>query len=44
MSDREQSQNRATGRIYETPKIEVMDQKEVLTAFQITSAAVSWWA
>ncbi len=28
---------------YEPPRITVMDQKEVLTAFQITSAAPTWW-
>ncbi|MGE3525913.1 MAG: hypothetical protein AB7I33_08325 [Gemmatimonadales bacterium] len=28
---------------YEPPRITVMDQKQVLEAFQITSAAVSWW-
>ena len=28
---------------YETPKITVMDEQEVLKAFQITSAGISWW-
>lgn len=28
---------------YEPPRITPMDQKQVLEAFQITSAAISWW-
>ena len=28
---------------YEAPKVMVMDEKEVLKVFQITSAGVSWW-
>ncbi len=28
---------------YGTPRIRVMDESEVLTAFQITSAGISWW-
>jgi len=28
---------------YEAPKVAVMDEKEVLKVFQITSAGVSWW-
>ncbi len=30
---------------YETPKIKVMDEAEVLSAFQVTAAnATLWWA
>ncbi len=29
---------------YQPPRITAMDQKEVLAAFQITSAAPTWWA
>lgn len=28
---------------YEAPAIKVMDESEVLAAFQITSAGASWW-
>ena len=28
---------------YESPKIRVMDEKEVLQVFQITSAGATWW-
>jgi hypothetical protein len=28
---------------YEPPKVTVMDEAEVLKAFQFTSAAISWW-
>ena len=29
---------------YEAPEVMVMDEKEVLKVFQVTSAGVSWWA
>ena len=30
---------------YETPKIKVLDEAEVLSAFQVTAAnATTWWA
>ena len=29
---------------YETPKVTVMDDTELLKVFQITSAGTSWWA
>jgi hypothetical protein len=29
--------------LYEPPKITVMNEEEVLSAFQITQAAISWW-
>ena len=28
---------------YEAPRVTVMDEAEVLKAFQFTSAAISWW-
>jgi hypothetical protein len=28
---------------YQKPSIRVMDEKEVLSAFQVTVAGVSWW-
>ena len=28
---------------YQKPSIRVMDEKEVLSAFQVTVAAVTWW-
>lgn len=29
--------------VYETPRVTVMDEAEVLKAFQFTSAGISWW-
>jgi hypothetical protein len=28
---------------YEPPRVTVMDEAEVLKAFQFTSAGISWW-
>jgi len=28
---------------YESPRVTVMDEAEVLKTFQFTSAAISWW-
>jgi hypothetical protein len=28
---------------YQKPNIRVMDEKEVLSAFQVTVAGISWW-
>jgi hypothetical protein len=30
-------------RAYVTPSIRVMDEKDVLSAFQVTVASMSWW-
>ena len=30
-------------RAYEAPTIRVMDEQEVLSAFQVTVAAITWW-
>ena len=30
-------------RPYEAPSIRVMDENEVLSAFQVTVAGVTWW-
>ena len=30
-------------RPYEPPSIRVMDEKEVLSSFQVTVAAITWW-
>ena len=38
------TQNAAEARpTYEPPRVTVMDQKQILEVFQITSAASSWW-
>ena len=29
---------------YETPKIRVMTEKEILNSFQVTQAMITWWA
>ena len=34
----------AERRPYAKPEVMVMDEKEVLKVFQVTSAGVSWWA
>jgi hypothetical protein len=41
--DQRASESPATGRTYEAPRAQVMDEKEVLKVFQITSAGTSWW-
>ena len=38
------SSNGAERRPYTKPEVMVMDEKEVLKVFQVTSAGVSWWA
>jgi len=30
-------------RPYQKPSIRIMDEKEVLSAFQVTVAAATWW-
>lgn len=29
--------------VYESPKIKLMNEEEVLSMFQITSAGITWW-
>ena len=29
--------------LYETPRIQVMTEKEILASFQITQSMVAWW-
>jgi hypothetical protein len=29
---------------YETPRVKVMTEREILNTFQITQAMVTWWA
>jgi hypothetical protein len=38
-----QSADRGDLPAYQKPAIRVMDEKEVLSAFQVTVAAVTWW-
>jgi hypothetical protein len=28
---------------YETPRVRVMSEKEILSTFQVTQAMASWW-
>jgi hypothetical protein len=35
--------NATTVRPYETPSIRVMDEKDVLSSFQVTVAGITWW-
>ena len=37
------SANEPSQKPYEAPEVMVMDEKEVLKVFQVTSAGVSWW-
>ena len=36
-------QDDSTVRPYEAPSIRVMDEQEVLSSFQVTVAAITWW-
>ena len=38
-----QDENRESRTPYVRPTIRVMDEKEVLDAFQVTVAALTWW-
>ena len=38
------SANEPARKPYQAPEVMVMDEKEVLKVFQVTSAGVSWWA
>ena len=40
---REGSAAESPKRPYEPPKLVLMNEEEVLKAFQITSAGVTWW-
>jgi hypothetical protein len=33
----------ATLRPYQSPSIRVMDEKDVLSSFQVTVAGITWW-
>ncbi len=35
--------NTPAGRPYESPKVQVLSEADVLKSFQVTSAAGSWW-
>jgi hypothetical protein len=40
----EQMSSQRTDRpAYETPRVTVMDEADVLKAFQFTSAGITWW-
>lgn len=38
-----QAGNVTTIRPYEAPSIRVMDEKDVLSSFQVTVAGITWW-
>ena len=38
-----QDTGRSEVRAYEKPAIRELDEKEVLSAFQVTVAAITWW-
>lgn len=37
------SEETSPPRPYVTPSIRAMDEKEVLSSFQVTVAAITWW-
>ena len=43
----EQNQNNTSNKTelpkYETPRIQAMDEKEILNSFQITQSMGAWW-
>lgn len=39
----EKEQSRTELKPYEPPRVVVVDEKEMLKVFQVTSAAASWW-
>lgn len=43
MDNKIETQDGNTVRPYEAPSIRVMDEQEVLSAFQVTVAATTWW-
>jgi hypothetical protein len=40
---RAEAGNVTTIRPYEPPSIRVMDEKDVLSSFQVTVAGITWW-
>jgi hypothetical protein len=42
-NDRIESSDRDSRPMYERPSIRVLDEKDVLSAFQVTVAAITWW-
>jgi hypothetical protein len=40
---RTEPETRAGQKPYEAPKVVVVDEKEMLKVFQVTSAGSSWW-
>lgn len=43
-TDRNGPEHAAKKPAYQPPEVMVMNEREVLKVFQITSAGVSWWA
>lgn len=43
MENKIEIQDGSTVLPYETPSIRVIDEQEVLSAFQVTVAATTWW-
>jgi len=43
ITSRVESTDRDDRPAYQTPAIRVLDEKDVLSAFQVTVAAMTWW-
>jgi hypothetical protein len=43
LEDEVDAQPQADRKTYEPPKIQAMSEEEVLSAFQITQAGLTWW-
>lgn len=40
----QQNDPRSERPVYETPRIQVMTERDILNTFQITQAMTTWWA
>jgi hypothetical protein len=38
-----QAANKADRPVYETPRIQAMSEKDILSTFQITQSMAGWW-
>jgi hypothetical protein len=42
-NDRIETSDRDARPVYERPSIRVLDEKDVLSAFQVTVSGITWW-
>jgi hypothetical protein len=43
VQEQAQADQQRTRAPYEPPRVQLMDEEEVLKAFQVTSAGITWW-